>query len=154
MPVDRARQRSGIAQSGILTTRHAFFRALIFLIGVHACRVEFSIMHRPVGCCVQFHRGVLTSAGKIVDFRVWCPLGASSALATPQPLIRKVARGLWWKSVQRSTTSLHHSPQSLGADLAQHFELGGLNHHLIPRPTELPPRARARARGTPTDATR
>ena len=25
---------------------------------------------------------------------------------------------------------------ALEADLAQHFELGGLNHHLIPRPTE------------------
>ena len=31
----------------------------------------------------------------------------------------------------------HYSPQSLGADLVEHFELGGLNHHLIPRPTEL-----------------
>eukprot|EP01043_Picozoa_sp_COSAG02_P090765 COSAG02_NODE_27577_length_606_cov_1.429980_1_plen_171_part_01 len=42
-----------------------------------------------------------------------------------------------WKLAQRAATSPHYAPRSFGAGLPQHFEFGGLHHHLMYRPTGL-----------------
>ena len=77
------------------------------------------------------------SAGENADFRAFSLARPSPAPTAPRPSSRNAAGGPGRDPAQRAATSPHHAPRSFRAGLLQHFEFGGLNHHLMYRPTAL-----------------
>ena len=77
------------------------------------------------------------SAGENADFRAFSLARPSPAPTAPRPSSRNVAGGPGWKLAQRAAIPPHYAPRSFRAGLPQHFEFGGLNHHLMYWPTAL-----------------